>query len=167
VTILHRDIETRGALRLADVGAWRYAADPRTEVLCVGYAIDDAPVRIWTPDQQIPEEFHIAARDPDWLVVAHNDSFETAIEERLLNPRFGWPIVPIERHRCTMAAASANALPASLDAAAAALSLPVRKDAEGHRLMMQMSRPRRARKGEDPNAIHWYDDPERRARLQE
>ena len=48
----------------------------------------------------------------------------TAIETRLLHPRFDWPLVPIERHRCTLAAALANALPGSLDAAAAALGLP-------------------------------------------
>jgi DNA polymerase len=126
VPTLHRDIETRSVLRLADAGAWRYAADPSTEVLCVGYTVNDAPVRIWTAEQAVPEEFIAAARDSDWFVVAHNDAFETAIEERLLNLRYGWPLIPIERHRCTMAAALANALPASLEGAAEALSLPAR-----------------------------------------
>ena len=32
--VLHRDYETRGVLVLGKVGAHRYAADPRTEVLC-------------------------------------------------------------------------------------------------------------------------------------
>jgi DNA polymerase len=150
---------------LADVGARRYAADPSSEAVCVGYAVDDAPVQIWTPGQQIPAEFLAASRNSDWVVVAHNDQFETAIEELLLGPRYGWPLVAIERHRCTMAAALANALPAALDAAAAALGLSIRKDANGHRLMQQMSQPRRARKDEDPGAIHWHDDPERRLRL--
>jgi DNA polymerase bacteriophage-type len=165
VPILFRDIETRSTLRLADVGAWRYAADPSTEVLCVGYAIGNGPVQIWTPDQPIPDEFHAAASDG--TVVAHNDQFETAIEERLLHPRYGWPIIPIDRHRCTMAAALANALPASLEGAAEALGLSARKDADGRRLMLQMSKPRKARKGEDPELVHWHDDPERRLRLQE
>ena len=163
--ILHRDIETRSTLRLADVGAWRYAAHPSTEVLCIGYAIDDAPVRIWTPDLPIPEEYYAAARDPNWLVAAHNDQFESAIEEGLLGPRFGWSQIPIAQHRCTMATALANALPGALDKATAALGLPVRKDAEGRRLMMQMSRPRRPRKGEDPGLIYWHDGPELRQRL--
>ena len=65
-----------------------------------------------------------------------------------------------------MATALANALPGALDAVAAALGLSHRKDAEGHRLMMQMAKPRRARRGEDPNAIHWHDDLDRRLRLQ-
>src|SRR5215467_10347263 len=132
--ILHRDIETRSTLDLPDCGAMRYAGDPNTGVWCVAYAVDDAPVKIWIPGQPIPEEFHIAARDPDWIVVAHNDAFERAIEERILAPRYSWPIVPIERHRCTMAMASAAALPASLDTLAKVLELPIRKDAAGARL---------------------------------
>ena len=168
--ILFRDIETRSTLDLKEVGAWRYAADPTTEVLCVGYCVDDGAVQIWTPGQPIPDEFIAAARDaddPTWLIVAHNDSFETAIETRLLHPRFGWPLAPIELHRCTMARALASALPGSLEGAAAALGLPIEKDREGYRLMMQMAKPRKARKGEDPNVIHWHDDPERRLRLAE
>jgi DNA polymerase len=165
--ILFRDIETRSTLSLADCGAWRYAAEPTTEDLCVGYAVDNGAVSIWTPGQAIPKEFITAATDPDWLIVAHNDQFETAIETRLLHLRFDWPLVPIVRHRCTLAMALANALPGSLDAAAAALGLPFRKDREGHRLMLQMSKPRRARRGEDPDVIHWHDDFERRVRLQE
>ena len=165
--ILFRDFETRSTLNLADVGAWRYAADPSTEMLCVAFAVDEGEVQIWTPGQPIPEEFITAARDPDWLIVAHNDAFETAIETRLLHPRYGWPLVPIERHRCTMAAALANALPGRLEGAAAALKLPIQKDADGHRLMMQMAKPRRPRKGEDPDIVYWHDDMERRLRLQE
>src|SRR6516164_4469424 len=164
--ILYRDIECRSTLLLASVGAWRYAADPSTEILCIGYAVDDAPVKIWTPNEPIPEEFFAAAREPDWLVVAHNDQFETALEERILAPRYGWPLIPIERHRCTMAASLANAMPGALDAAAAALGILVRKDAEGYRVMRQMSRPRKPRKGENPAGIYWHDDPERRAKLQ-
>jgi DNA polymerase bacteriophage-type len=167
VPTLFRDIETRSVVRLTEAGAWRYAADPTTEVLCAAYAVDDGPAQIWTPDQPIPEEFFAASRDPDWLVVAHHDAFETAIEERLLGPRYNWPPIPTERHRCTMAMALASALPGSLDGAAAALGLVLRKDTDGHRLMLQMAKPRRPRKGEDPDVIHWQDDLDRRLRLQE
>ena len=30
-----------------------------------------------------------------------------------------------------------------------------------------MTKPRKARRGEDPNVVHWHDDMERRLRLQE
>ena len=138
--ILHRDFETRSTARLDLCGAWRYAADPTTEILCVGYAVDDGPVQIWTPGQPIPEEFIEAERNPNWLVVAHNDQFESAIEERVLQPRYGWPLVPLERHRCTMAMALAAALPGALENAAAALGLPYQKDREGRRLMLRLAR---------------------------
>jgi DNA polymerase len=163
--VLHRDIETRSTLDLTDVGAWRYAADPTTGVWVVSYAIDSEPPQIWTPGQPIPEAFHIAARDPGWLVVAHNDQFETAIETRVL-ARLGWPLVPLERHRCTMAMALASALPSRLDAAAEVLNSPFRKDVEGQRLMRKMARPRKPRASENPNGLYWHDEPENQVRLQ-
>ena len=67
------------------------------------YTVDDDPVQLWTPGDPVPPEFIEAARNPTWTVVAHNDQFEAAIEQFLLAPRFGWPLIPLERHRCTMA----------------------------------------------------------------
>jgi DNA polymerase bacteriophage-type len=164
--VLFRDIETRSTLDLKAVGAWRYAAEPTTDVWCVGFAIDDDPVEIWTPGQPIPDAFIEAARNPDWLVVAHNDAFERAIEELVLAPRYSWLSAPIERHRCTMATALAAALPGALDAAAEALDSPFRKDTEGQRLMRLMARPRKPRPDEDPNGLYWHDEAKKQSRLQ-
>ena len=163
---LHRDIETRSTLDLTEVGVWRYAAEPTTGVWCVGYAIDDGPAQIWIPGEPIPEVFFTAARNSDWLVIAHNDAFERAIEERILAPRYGWPLVPPNQRRCTMSMTLASALPGSLDGAAEVLNSPFRKDADGQRLMRKMARPRKPRKGEDPNGLYWHDEPENQARLQ-
>ena len=165
--VLHRDIESRSTLDLTEVGAWRYASDPNTGVWCIAYAVNDAPAQIWIPGQPIPEEFGVAAHDADWLIVAHNDAFERAVEELILAPRYGWPIVPIQQHVCTMAMALASALPGSLDGAAEALNSPFRKDAEGQRLMRKMARPRKPRAGEDPNGLYWHDEPENQTRLQQ
>ncbi len=165
--VLIRDVETRGVLDLRAVGAFRYAQDPRTEVLCVGYAVDDGPVKLWLPGEPVPREFKEAARDPDWIVAAFNDQFETAIEQHILAPRFWWPLVPLARHRCVQAQALAHALPASLEGCAKALGLRHQKDREGHALMLRISKPRRPRQGEDPNSIFWFEDPERLERLYE
>jgi DNA polymerase len=121
--VLHRDYETRSTCVLKSAGAYRYAADPRTEVLCCGYAVDDSPVQLWTPGDPVPPEFIEAAHNPAWIVVAHNDQFETAIEQLVLAPRCGWPVIPLERHRCTMAMSLACGLPARLSSAADALEL--------------------------------------------
>jgi DNA polymerase bacteriophage-type len=163
--VLHRDYETRSRIRLSLVGAHQYAADPSTEVLCTAYAVDDQPVQLWTPGDAVPAAFVEAARNPAWLVVAHNDQFETAIEQHILAPRYGWPLIPIERHRCTMAMSLAAGLPARLSAAADALELSNRKDRAGERLMHQTSKPRRPHKDEDPTGTYWFDDQDRLDRL--
>jgi 5-hmdU DNA kinase, helical domain len=108
--VLHYDFETRSACDLPTAGAWRYASDPSTEVLCCAYAVDDESVQLWTPDDPIPPEFGEAATNPNWLIASHNNQFELAIEVHVLRPRFGWPLVPLERRRCSMAAAFAEAL---------------------------------------------------------
>jgi DNA polymerase len=163
--ILPRDFETRSTLDLTEVGAWRYASDPSTDVWCVGYAIDDGPPQIWTPGQPIPEVFFTAANDPNWTTIAHNDAFETPVEECILAPRYGWPLIPIRQHCCTLAMTLASALPGGLKGAAAALSIAQGKDIEGSRLMRLMARPRKPRKDEDPTGTYWHDTPERLERL--
>ena len=165
--VLHRDYETRSRIVLKTVGAHRYAADLSTEVLCCAYAVDQDPVQLWRPGDSVPIEFIEAAQNPSWIVAAHNDAFETAIEKEIMLPRYGWPVIPIERHRCTQTMCLALALPARLSAAADALELRNRKDAAGERLMHQMSKPRHARKDENPAGIYWFEDRERLDRLSE
>ena len=165
--VFHRDYETRGVLALGKVGVHRYAADSRTAVLCCAYAVDNEPVKLWTPGDAIPPEFHEAAKNPNWIAVAHNAAFEMAIEQHILGLRLGWPLIPIERQRCTMAMALALSLPARLESVARALELRHQKDAVGHRLMLMMSKPRKAHKDEDPNQIFWFQDPDRLGRLYE
>jgi DNA polymerase len=143
VHILHRDYETRSRLILKSVGTHVYAASASTEVLCCRYAVDDQSVQLWTPGKPIiPPEFTEAANNPNWIVAAHGDHFETAIEHHIMTAR-GWPEIPIERHVCTMARCLAVGLPARLSAAADAFELANRKDAAGERLMHQMSKPRK------------------------
>jgi DNA polymerase bacteriophage-type len=157
--ILFRDFETRSTLSLPDVGAWRYATHPETEIWCCAYALDDGPIGLWKPGDPVPPEFIAAAQDPAFVVCAFNDAFERLIEQHIMAPRYGWPVVPIEQHRCLQAAALALALPAKLENVAKALGLTQQKDAAGHKLMMQMAQPRR-----DGT---YFDDPERVTRLHE
>ena len=81
--VLHRDYETRSRADLRKVGAARYAADPSTEVLCAAFAVDDGPVQLWRPGDPVPPEFFEAAANPTWVVAAHNDAFEAAIEQHV------------------------------------------------------------------------------------
>jgi DNA polymerase len=139
--LLFHDLETRSQVDLKSVGAFRYAADRSTEVLCIAYAVDNELTQIWTPNDSLPSEFIEAARNPNWVAVAHNASFERAIARYILGPRHGFPEIPLEQWCCTMAAGNAAALPAALEKVAEVLELPHTKDKAGAALMRRMAKP--------------------------
>ena len=94
VHVLYRDYETRSCALLKKVGLYKYATDPSTEVRVVVYAVDDGPMQLWPLGNPPPPEFVEAARNLGWLVVAHNDQFESAIEQYILAPRLRLPLDP-------------------------------------------------------------------------
>lgn len=160
------DVETRGVLDLEDVGTYRYARDFRTEMLCMSYTVNSEPARLWLPDQPVPRMFIEAAKYPgDWLVYAHNAAFERQIWDNILTPRHGFPTIVLQQWRCLMAYCMAMALPGKLERAAKVLELEHQKNMAGHRVMLQLTKPRRARKGEDPDQVYWFDDEERLQKL--
>lgn len=57
---LHIDIESFSEADLKEVGLYKYAEDPSTELLVVCYAFDDGPVHIWLPYD---------AWDADWPAI--------------------------------------------------------------------------------------------------
>jgi DNA polymerase bacteriophage-type len=157
--VLSLDFETRSRLNLKKVGAQRYAADESTDVLCTAYAVDDGPVMVWTPDDVfVPPEIIEAAINPEWVVSAFNAGFERAIISHVM-PRYGWPTIAPDKFRCTMASALSFGLPGSLAKCADALSLDQRKDKDGHKAMLQLTKPRK-----DGS---WETDPTKLQRLYE
>jgi DNA polymerase len=140
------DIETCSALDLRMVGSNIYARHPTTDVRCVSYCLVTdgvrGPIETMTPPQPVPETIIDIANDPNIPTWAFNDAFDRQIWQYILSPRYGWPIISLARHRCAQAAALARALPASLDAAAAALKIPIRKSANGVAMMRRLAKPR-------------------------
>jgi DNA polymerase bacteriophage-type len=165
----HWDIESRSAAVLGSgkhaVGTRAYAEHPTTEVLCVSYARGNGPVETWVPGQPIPEEVLTAATDENCSWIAHNAAFERAMLEHILIPRYGWPIVPVDRHVCTMSLALAHSYPGSLEAVAKILKLKNQKDAAREKVVRVMWKPRKPRQNEDPTKLYWVDTPELRAEL--
>src|SRR6266566_2470643 len=163
--VLFYDVETKSERDLKRVGAYRYAGDPSTKMLCIGHAIDDEPVQIWLPGDPPPKKVmtHIKRGG---LCVAFNAAFERQIHTQILGPHHGWLVPKLEQYRCMMAASLALALPGSLEKVLEVMDLGVAKDKVGKRVMRQMSRPRKARKGEDPEEVHWHDDDVRSGQLQ-
>ena len=156
MTMLIWDVETRSECDLKHEGSFKYAQHPSTTVLCIAYAVDDGPIKLWKPGDGVPPEFVEAARNKDWTSVAHNHQFETLILNYVLK---GWPKIPVERTVCTMANAHAMALPGSLEKVAEVCNMRYQKDKVGHRIMLQVTQPRKPRKDEDPNGVYWHDDP--------
>jgi DNA polymerase len=142
VTHLHIDFETRSTVDIKRTGAYVYAEDPTTDLWCACYAFDDGPIETWRPGQPCPDDIfdHVLAGG---VVYAHNAAFERVIWKHILAPRYGWPEPLTRQWRCTMTMAYAMALPGALEDAAPAAGIEHRKDAAGHRLMLQMSRPRK------------------------
>lgn len=157
---LHIDFETRSLADLKDVGLDNYARDPSTEVWCMAWAFDDEPVSLWPVDDYLLDVHQHVAEGG--IVVGHNVAFELAIWNNVMAPRYGWPALKPEQCLCTMSMAYAMSLPGSLENAAAAVGLTNGKDMKGHRLMLQMSRPRRV---EPDGTPIWWDDEARKQKL--
>jgi DNA polymerase bacteriophage-type len=159
------DFETRSEVDIKSAGARRYAQSPTTDVLCLAIKIGPAEA-IWVPGYPMPTLL-AEAIDRGEFLAAWNAGFEIGIWQEIMVPRYGWPNLPVERFKCTMQRAAIVGCPGALEKAAAALRLPVRKDMEGHRLMMKMCKPLPERKGDAPGLVRWHDDPTDHLRLQE
>jgi len=161
--LLFLDLETRSTVDLRKTGAYVYASDPSTSVTVARLAIGMEEPWEWRPGRDLLPKYLKHLEDPTKEVVAHNAQFERLLIEGVLHPRHGWPLVAIDRWICTMARARAQALPASLDGAGMALGLPIKKDGDGWRLMLQMCKPRRMADG----SLAWWEDEDRMTRLSE
>jgi DNA polymerase len=139
--VLHVDVETKSAVDLKRAGSYVYFADSTTDLLCLCWAIDDEAVKTWLPGEPCPDEIADHILDGG-LLMAWNAAFERTCFSRILGPRHHWPVPATWQWRCAMVMSYAMALPGSLDQAAPAIGLDVRKDSAGHRLMLQVSRPR-------------------------
>lgn len=161
---VHADWETRSAVNIKAAGADVYAEDPSTDILTLSYAIGEQPVRRWRPGLPLPQDL-FDALDAGGVLVAHNAYFELVIWNHVAVKRYGFPPLPVERVRDTMAIAYAHGLPGALAAVARAVNLPIRKDEEGRRIMLKLSQPRVRH---PDGSVEWYeraDYPEMFAKL--
>lgn len=134
------DFETRSLCDLIACGAERYSEDPTTDVICVVYHVPEWEEGFtWVPGDNT---FHLSSLsgDPNIQFVAHNAAFEQAIWRNIMVPVYGFPPIPIERWACTLAACAYKGYPLALDKAARALRLNSKKDNEGNKLTLSMSK---------------------------
>jgi DNA polymerase bacteriophage-type len=135
------DYETRSEADLNKVGGVKYAQHPSTEIICLGYKINNQPAKVWVPSREpFPKDLMACARDESFIWIAHSALFEQVITKYVLKVL---PDLPPSRWKCTAAKAAVCALPRNLEGAALALNLAVKKDMVGSRLIKKYMKPRR------------------------
>jgi len=160
--VYHLDWETYSAADIRDVGAYRYAEDPSTEIILGGVARGEEKPRIWdysTPDVNMGAEIILEemSSDPGVIIYAHNSQFEWAICKYLWEKTFGFKCPKIEQFRCTAAMARRSALPSSLEKLGEFLRLEIQKDPRGKKLIQLFCVPVSAGKLKGTR-VHATDD---------
>lgn len=145
------DFETRSRSNLKKEGAYKYSLDPTTQPTCLAFKIRGNPTVYFLPFEVVNRKW--ADQDPKlrelwspligegYEFAGHNAFFEFCVYTNILVSRYGWPMIPQKRYRCTAAKAAACALPRNLEGAGAALKLSTQKDKRGYVAMMQTCRP--------------------------
>jgi len=139
--LLFLDFETTSKVDLPTEGLGRYLVDPSTRAYCFTYRLPDmAATDIWIEGQPVPDAVvaHLAVGG---LFVAHNAPFDFHIWNQVL--RRDHPVLPAimqPQVRCSAARARYNGLPGSLEGACAAMGLPVQKDTEGGKVMLEIAK---------------------------
>lgn len=116
------DFETR-SFKDIDDGAFAYAADESTDILCIAYAIEDEPTVVCTIDNKELLAPLFRCIENGYKIVAHNMLFEIAIIKYVAIPKYNWPKPSIGQFRCTMQMSGRAGLPLSLDEASKSMSL--------------------------------------------
>lgn len=169
MTRAHLDFETRSRINLQKAGAYRYFADWSSQFILAAWAIDHEDPSLWYMLREpMPKRLREAALDGGVEFCAHNSGFER-VAISIMGARPGVipadvraALRPRDRWNCTAARAAAVGLPRALERAAKALRLPVAKDIEGYKLMLQMCVPRAL----DINGIPlWREHPDQVRRL--
>lgn len=159
----HIDFETRSTVDLKKQGTYVYAMHPNTDIWILSYWIEGTPRKPnrWYPGEPIPDDLamHILSGG---VLKAFNALFERLIWWGIMTPRYGWPKPALEQFSCVMAKALAMNIGGSMDYTGNALGIEHKKDMDGHRVMMQLARPRRIDENGEPV---WWDDQEKITKL--
>ena len=136
------DFETRSLCNLKEAGAWRYAEDLSTEIICFNLTDPHGNKRRWYPGDDPAWLIELAA-DEEVTIISWNVGFEKAIWRTILVRDLGFPDIPNPRWHDIMAAAAMKTIPQKLERAGPVLRLPVQKDMEGNKLVLSLSKPNR------------------------
>lgn len=134
---LHIDFETFSSVDIKKAGAYPYTESPDFEILLMGYAFDEEPVKVldFATGDKMPDFLKAAILDDSVIKKAHNANFE-----RLCLRAYGLETPP-EFWECSAVLASYCGLPLALGQAAKALKLEQGKDTAGTALINYFCTP--------------------------
>lgn len=163
--MLFLDFESRSTEELRgskSVGTWNYCYHPSTEILMLGWAINDDLVQVWEPRLgPMPSTLHKHLVSPNEKLVAFHSSFERYLLQSKLKIS-----IPIERFIDPQACARYLSLPGDLESVGKILGLEqdVAKDKRGKYLINIFTKPskRKKKRGEIGEFYFrdWDTDPE-------
>lgn len=172
------DYEARSRRLLKISGRNAFCSDYSTGVTCLATQFlgeEDPTVfrprnanAVMQPGDPCPEPILKAIRE-NIPIYAHNAGFDRALHKLHCVPVLGWPDIPDHLWRCTRAICAYYTLPQALEDACIALELPFQKNMDGHRVMMQLAKPKKLSRsmkskleaiGIDPDDLDedWYED---------
>lgn len=134
------DFETASKADLKKVGAWRYAEDPSTRILCLAAMEENGEPWDWLISGLNAKRLADLVADVRVMFIAHNVAFEKAIWRHIMVPKYGFQDIVNQRWHDTMAVCAMRRLPLGLEHAAAKLRLHTPKDVEGRALVLKISR---------------------------
>lgn len=134
------DFETASHCDLTAEGLGRYLVHPTTRPTCLTFRLPGMTATdLWEFGKPFPAQL-AASVERGAHFWAHNAPFDFHIWNEVLASYVpNLPRVRIEQVRCSAARARYNGLPGSLEGACDALGLPIRKDTEGKRVMLQLA----------------------------
>ena len=132
MSTMYCDFETRSRCDLLAYGAYNYAMDASTDVLCMSYAFDDEDVQTWVPGQPFPAR----VKNHKGQIRAHNAAFERLIFWYVLQIDYD-----LEQFYCTATQARANCAPGNLEDAGRFAGAGMRKDHRGKQLIRLLCLP--------------------------
>ena len=134
------DFESASACDLKARGAYTYAQDPSTRVLCMAWAFDDADVELWTPDQEFPQILKDAIAG-GVQIRAFNAAFERLLFWYVICPDFDAPEPRLDQFYCVAAQARSNCAPGSLEDVGRFAGASMKKDHRGAQLVRKCCIP--------------------------
>jgi len=162
-----KKIQQNAKSGLSIVGPAVYSEHPSTEVLSLAYDLKDGVgPRLWIPQLPLPDELFDYIKSGG-IIEAWNSLFEYFIWNNVCVPKYGFPPLQVRQTRDAMAKSMAFSVMGSLDNAAQALKVKIKKDADGKRLLNKFSSPRTPTKKDDRLRITPNEDPYDAARLYE